>query len=176
MENNIVTTIVSIIALVLSIGNAIYIFVCNHKKIDLKLNSYTKNIVNGKYAYIFDILIENKSRLPISINSLKIIKEKKEITFNPNPKLISEITSRSGKTITDKASLYSTAFPINILGLNDNREFFELSNNENLEGKCIIKILTNRGKVSKKINLNDSYIDTSTFMKEYKDLVKSKNF
>ncbi|CDC62159.1 unknown [Clostridium sp. CAG:417] len=41
--------------------------------------------------------------------------------FSINPKLISEITGRSGKDITGESSLYSSSFPINIVGLISNR-------------------------------------------------------
>ena len=173
---DVITIIISSLALLLSLANTIYILICNHKRINIIISSYTKNIVNEKYVYIFDLILENKSRLAIAISSLKIMKDKEEFTFNVNPKLISEITSRTGKEITGESSLYSSSFPINIMGLSSNRVFLELSADENIEGECNINLISNRGKTKKKINIDNSYMDPKVFMKEYKDLVKSKKY
>ena len=123
MLKDIITISISSLALLLSLANTIYILICNHKRINLIIKKKKKNIVNGKYIYIFDLMIENKSRLAVAISFLKIVKNKEEFIFNVNPKLISEITSQTGKNITGEFSLYSSSFPVNITGLNSNRVF-----------------------------------------------------
>ncbi len=168
----IISIIIAILAFVLSLGNAIYTYKCNHKNINLIINSYTRNYIKDKYIYIFDLLIENKSRLPISINSIKIVKGEKEYKININPTLLSEITSRTGKNITGVSKLFSATFPINISGLNDSREFIELSKNIDLSGDCIIKLCTNRGIIKREFNIDSYYFDAKEFFKIYKDYVK----
>ena len=171
--NVIISIIISIIAVVISLINLIYTFICNHKNLDVSINSFTKNYVHGKCVYLFDLSIINKSRLPIAINSLTIAKNKEFYQISVNPKLISEIVSRSGKEITGVSRLFSSGFPININGLVASRCFFELPINDScIDGNITFFLSTNRGMVKKKINVDDFYLDSSLFIKEYKDYVK----
>ena len=172
---DIISISISIFALVLSIANTIYLIICNHKRINILLNTYTKSIINGKYIYIFDLLIENKSRLPIAINSVKIVNKNIEYDMNRNPKLISDITSKTGNMITGNYKLFSAKFPINISGLISDRKFLELSIVEDIDGECLFEFFTNRGIIKKEIDITEFYIEPTKFIKEYKDFVKYAN-
>ena len=164
---DIISISISIFALVLSIANIIYLIICNHKRINILLNTYTKSIINGKYIYKFDLLIENKSRLPIAINSVKIV--------NKNPKLISVITRKTDNMITENYKLFSAKFPINISGLISDRKFLELSIVEDIDGECLFEFFTNRGIIKKEIDITEFYIEPTKFIKEYKDFVEYTN-
>lgn len=161
--------IISIIALIVSMTNLIYLIITNKKHIHLKIDSYTKDNVHDKEFYFFNVTITNKSRLSIAINEITINYKRKNYLFLKSPRLLFESQTTRGKEIIRKKEIYSIKFPININGLCSEQMFLVMrSGPQDFEnGKVKINVKTSRGQVKIRLKDFDTYfIKSKAFFKE----------
>ncbi|MDD3325410.1 MAG: hypothetical protein PHN38_09860 [Sulfurospirillaceae bacterium] len=121
-------------------------------------------IVNAVYSekliYAF-VMLNNKSRLPIAINSISLYYNNKNIFCEKIPKKILNRTLKTGTTITSREEIKSEPFPISLNGLLGSSGyllFFTEGYDFNKEDKVDINIFTNRGKIQLK-SVNTNFID-----------------
>ncbi len=160
--------IISIIALIVSMTNLIYLIITNKKNIHLKIDNYTKGNVHDKEFYFFNVTITNKSRLSIAINEITINYRRKSYSFLKSPRLLFEGQTMRGKEIIRKKEIYSIKFPININGLCSEQMFLVMRGPQDFEnGKVKINVKTSRGQVKRRLKNFDTYfIKSDVFFKE----------
>lgn len=97
--------------------------------------------------------IQNRSRLPISIDSMSIVIENVSYHCQVPPHVIFTVTHRSGQTITDKKDYISINFPINLSSLGGASGYIEFDIPQEVSKKLstplILEVSTNRGKLPK---------------------------
>ncbi len=139
------TLAIALVGAIGTIASWVYAFLSTRKRLAFKLvSSYTKN-----NTFISFVMIENKSRLPISINAISLILNEDTIMCGQIPTKILEITNRSGQEVTDRRKIFTMQFPISLAALSgaSGYIFFELKGQEiNNEEKLLTMLGTNRGK------------------------------
>lgn len=163
--------IISIIALIISITNLIYLIITNKKKIVLKIDNYTKREVHDKEFYFFNVTITNKSRLPIAINEITINYKKENYSFVKSPRLLLEGQTTRGEEVIRRKEIYSSRFPININGLCSEQMFLVMYGPQEFKNEKIkINVKTSRGQVKKRLkNFNNYFIESDLFFKELRN-------
>lgn len=140
-----ITLAIALIGAIGTIASWVYSFVSNRKRLSFKIvSSYYKN--NSIVAFV---MIENKSRLPVSINAISLLTNEDVIICGQIPTKILEITNRSGQEVTDRRKIYTMQFPISLASLSgaSGYVYFDLKNQEiNAEEDLSFKIGTNRGE------------------------------
>lgn len=167
-----ISIIISIISLSISLFNLIYLIATNFRKINIDILNFTYKEIDNKFIYLFDISISNKSRQAISINSITLVTCNGEYELNQNPRKIAEHFSKTGNIVNNREKLFSSGFPVNISGLFSVRNFYEYDSSIELDHIVKIKIITNRGKIIKKVNLKDKYIKSNEFVEKYKNIIE----
>ncbi len=114
----IITLIISAIALCISLINAIYFFVIRHRnlKIEIRRFAISHSRSNTDSANVY-FSIENRSQLSISITQLKLIIDTKKYASSIFPETIATKTHRTNNEITDIEKLKSHIMPINLMPL-----------------------------------------------------------
>ena len=159
--------ILSVSAFTISVINLIYLIFTNKKRISFKIENYTSAKVNNKKFYMFNMEFINKSRLSISINDLIFIDGKNSYSSIKSPRLLAEKSTTRNKEVIRHQEVHSTKFPINITGLTSEQKFVVLYGPEKFENETLkIIIMTNRGKIKKKINIKKYYLTSDQFMDE----------
>ncbi len=97
------------------IGSAgtVWAIIQNRTKFDIRIAEYSYK-ENKIVAYL---IIQNKSRLPISIGKICVKIDNSYYPCVETPTRIRWDTYRSGKTITGQANYYNLDIPISLLGL-----------------------------------------------------------
>lgn len=157
----------SVLAFTISVVNLIYLIFTNKKRIIFKFENYTSAKVNNKNFYMFNMEFINKSRLSISINDIFFIDGENSYSIIKSPRLLAEKNTTRSEEIIRHQEVHSTKFPINITGLTSEQKFIVMYGPEQFENEIIkIVIMTNRGKIKKKINIKKYYLTPEQFMKE----------
>lgn len=160
-------TILSILAFIISLINLIYLILTNKKNLTFNIRNYTLANVNKKHFYMFNVEFVNKSRLPISINEITILDNKNKYKIIKSPRLLAEKDTKRNKEIIRHQEVHSAKFPINITGLSSKQEFLVMYGPEKIVNeKTKIIINTNRGKIVKKVLLNNYYLEPTKFTEE----------
>lgn len=153
-----ITLVIAIFGAIGTIFTWIHNIITNRKNISLSIiSAYHKN--NIMVAYI---MIENKSRMPICINSFSLTEGKKKVMCKQIPTKIIEITNRSGTEITDRRNIYSCKFPISLGALSSDSvyTFFDLRDiNIDISEELNFLIATNRGK-ELSVRIIPKYVDS----------------
>lgn len=161
------SSILSIIAICISILNFVYLYITNRKKLNFSISSYTVAKVNGKNFYMFNVEFINKSRLPISVNEITFIDSKNIYKIDKAPQLLAEKNTKRGNEVIKRKEINSAKFPINLLGLCSEQKFIVMHGPEDFKASNIkVMITTNRGKVTKKIAIKERIVDSNTFTTE----------
>lgn len=153
--------IVAVLGFLISLLNLWYLLKNNRKSINIREIFYTKNKYSGNYFYELNMILTNKSRLPISIV---------DVSFENKGKLYSSKLDRT-KISSYKdpkngiVNFYSSEFPINLNGLESSKEMllFCLEEEINIE-KLKLIITTSRGKIKKKINFEGKNISVHEYL------------
>ncbi len=139
------------LAILGSIGtmiSAIGAVVRNRKHIEVTLLGY--NFTPELYTCY--ILIENKSRLPISINKIVLVHESNTYLCTLIPKMAIEITRTLGNETIRKREYDSESFPINIPGMTSHSGFVLFESAEPLptidSTSVTFQVHTNRGRAA----------------------------
>ena len=113
---------------------------------------------------MFNIEFMNKSRLSISINDLIFIDGENSYSIIKSPRLLAEKNTTRNREVIRHQEVHSTKFPINITGLTSEQKFIVMYGPEKFENEIIkIIIMTNRGKIKKKINIKKYYLTLQQF-------------
>lgn len=153
--------IIAILGLILSLSNSIYILINNRKALEIKEIFYTKRKIKDKIYYEFNMIIINKSVLPISISDIKLQSDSNQYDVKLDKSKVSELKNTNGESTT----FYSSSFPINLNGLEASREMLIFSlDKELLTEVNELILMTSRGKVNIEINFQDKYITTSEYL------------
>lgn len=146
--------IISIAALVLSLSSWVYILITNRKKVNLVVDRYIDTYVHPKCIYTFFVIIENCSRLPISISKISICSGKSEFPFETLSKRVLAQRETQGSKVIRENEIYSCKFPLNLPSLSSSREFLRLEiqggNPLSFSKPVTFVFYTNRG-IQKKI-------------------------
>lgn len=150
--------ILSVLTFIISMINLIYLIFTNKKKIAFKIENYTSADVDSKNFYMFNMEFMNKSRLSISINDLIFVDGTNRYSIIKSPRLLAEKSTTRNKEVIRHQEVHSTKFPINITGLTSEQKFIVMYGPEKFENEEIeIILLTNRGKIKKKIHIKKYY-------------------
>lgn len=162
--------IISVIALIISIINLIYLLMTNKKRFNLTIENYSQGKVDNKDFYFFNVILSNKSRLPIAINEISLVEQEEIYTFIKSPRLLLEGQTTRGKEVLKRKEIYSSKFPLNINGLCSEQFFLVMYGPKDFNSKKVkIIINTSRGKVKRKIiNFKKYFIQSDNFFKELK--------
>lgn len=161
------SVILSIAAFTISLINLIYLLITNNKNLQIGCLNFTVGDISNKHFYMFNIELINKSRLPISINEVIIKDSKEKYKMIKSPRLLAEKNVQRNGEIIKHQEVHSAKFPINIAGLSSEQKFMVMYGPQQLkDNPSKIIIGTNRGKITKKINLNQNYLSTKDFTEE----------
>lgn len=166
LEND-YSTMLSVFAFSISLINLLYLIITNKKKLEMKIINFSIGDLNNRHFYMFNVEFINKSRLPISVNEIIIADNKEKFKILKSPRTLAEKERKRNREIIKHQEIHSAKFPINISGLSSEQNFIVMYGPEkigNENSKIIIN--TNRGKITKKINLNMYYLEFKDFKKE----------
>lgn len=160
VSNDYVRTYVALAGFVISIINSIYIIAVNSFKMSLVQKSFAfcDNHI-GHPAY-FELTIENKSRIQMSISRMFLIINDVKYEFQWEKERIAHFEFKTGNVVTEEYSTYSLTLPQNIPGMGAIGGFFfvptddEISRRDFLNAEIWIEIHTNRGKKKFKVDLS----------------------
>lgn len=158
MTNDQITFIIAVISFILSVYNFLYSLFINRSnlKIIYKSHIFCDNI--PECPIIFNLILENKSRLDISISRLFLKVNDCIYEFDSEPNWIGEKTQRTGNKITDKITLHSLEIPQTIPGLGAVGGSFWVNTSNNFKfnksDQVTIITHTNRGKFKYTINFD----------------------
>lgn len=168
------TLALSIIAIILSLINFIYLYCTNKKKLDINIRNYTTSQYpptkdkENPFFYMIYIDFINKSRLPIAITSVQIIDSENIYNINLSSERIAEKNRKQNNVIIERQTVDSAGFPINLNGLTAKGEILLMYGKKEFSNeKSILIINTNRGKVKKKINIKQKVISNANFTEQY---------
>ncbi|MCO7137682.1 hypothetical protein NIF40_09110 [[Clostridium] leptum] len=109
LKENLVA-IISGLAFILSLSSWIYTFITQRKKLSIRLvEAKSKNEMT-----ILQVLIENRSRLPISITRIQLVINEESIDCVTTPEIVLETKTSQGKEVISRRDYYSMDMPINI--------------------------------------------------------------
>lgn len=102
---------------------------------------------------ILYLSFQNKSRLPISIDSITLVTEDSNYFCNTIQHIIFTITPKTGKTIAGKSDITSILFPINLSSLGGASGYVEFDfpqeASKRLSTHLNLQVQTNRGALPK---------------------------
>lgn len=144
-----ITFILAVIGSLGTIISTVNAFIRNHKSISFKISklySYGNSI-------LLYVIIENQSRLPISINGISLINSE-NLIFTPEiSKKVIEITTKEHNEITNKKEFFTIKFPVFIpeLGCVGGYLYFDIPQelSQNLPTQLSFQVHTNRGVIKK---------------------------
>lgn len=129
--------------------SAILSFIRSRKRISITVPKLYRND-SSIWLYV---LIENNSRLPISVNSISMRFNDELFYASQISQKILEVTQRTGNTITDKKEYFSIQFPISLPALSGTSGYlyFEIPATffENSSTQLCFQVGTNRGMIKK---------------------------
>lgn len=109
--------LVSVLALVLSICNTVYLYITQRCKISIQIRRFSirqyerHDIVNVYFE------IENHSRLPIAISRMRLIVDDVYYETSIYPEMYAQRFISNTNADDEKIKYYSTPLPLNIIGL-----------------------------------------------------------
>lgn len=162
-NNDNIRTMTSVLAFILSLSNTIYLVFTQRFKIKVRFKEYVFiNKIKDK-PLILGMVIENPSRLPVSVSRMFLHVNKQKFEFSWFPQIIFESNLKQKENIIDKSNIYSLCFPQNINSLGSCCGYFALCSdnkfdiNDIKQAKCKIEIHSNRGK--RKFKIDFSFLD-----------------
>lgn len=110
-NNDNITTIISVLAFVLSMINTFYLIFTQRPKIKVSFKEYTflKNLPDK--PFLLGVIIENKSRLSVSISKMNLNINDTKYEFSWIPIIICNTNLSQNNNTLDKVSVHSLTFP-----------------------------------------------------------------
>ena len=159
-DNDNIRTLTSVLALILSLSNTIYLIITQNFKIKVKFKEYVFiDKINDK-PLILGVIIENQSRLPVSISRMFLHINRERFEFSWFPQLVFESNLHRNEKSLNESNIYSLCFPQNINSLCSCCGYFVVRSdskfdvNDLKQSKCKIEIQSNRGKRKFKIDFS----------------------
>jgi len=159
-DNDNVKTFISVLAFILSVSNTAYLLITQRFNLKVLFKEYTIIDKIDDKPFILGLIIENKSRLPVSVSRMFLHINKEKFEFSWFPQIVfSSVLNQSEKTLS-QSDTYSLCFPQNISSLGSCCGYFAIRSNNNFtiddlkKSKCRIEIHSNRGKRSFKIDFS----------------------
>lgn len=144
-----ITLALSIFGSVGTLTSAILSFIRSRKRISITI---PKLYHNNSSMWLY-VIIENNSRLPISINSVSACFSDKLFHSSQIPQKILEVTQQTGNIVTDKKEYFSIKFPISLPALSGTSGYlyFEVPATflESPSTQLCFQVGTNRGVIKK---------------------------
>lgn len=145
-----ITLVLSLIGSVGTITTWIVSYVKSRKNISIQIIKLTK----PKNYLIIYAMLNNRSRLPITVESLSVIICDKKYTCSLLPKKVFETSTKTGNIVKDHKEYYTLPFPINIPSLSGMSGYFLFDLPEEASQKLstplTMLIHSNRGKALEK--------------------------
>lgn len=144
--------LIAILALIISIINSAYSILAYRRNIKISINEV--KLING--IYFLNAIIENKSRLPITITNIEIISDNETINLCKWREYSDTIVIPIENGTDIQEDNYTDGFPISFSQLDAHDFKFKTSHIKKFKSKNLyinkIVLYTTRGKVIKKIN------------------------
>ena len=141
--------LISVIALIGSFSSWLYIWYQNRVTFSLEICSKHMS-PKGILLYV---CFTNKSRLPVSITKISLLRCGLHIQCNPIPKLVFSSISKTGDRTTNEEKHYSISIPINLnpLYATSGYLYFHLVQETVLQNASVLtfEVQTNRGVIKK---------------------------
>lgn len=125
----------------------------------VKLTFKAVEKLNNDKSLLLYIMLENCSRLTISINQITIVSQNNKVNCAEIPKKVYTVTTRIGSEVTDQQNYYSLNMPIVLNPLCGTSGYLYFAGNQfvplDSSTELIVEFRTNRGKkVQKKLQLD----------------------
>lgn len=125
----------------------------------VKLNFKAVEKLNDDDSLLLYIMLENCSRLTLSINQITVVSQNNKVNCVEIPTKVYTVTSRTGNEITDQQNYYSLNMPIVLNPLCGTAGYLYFAGNQfvplDSSTELIVEFCTNRGKkVRKKLQLD----------------------
>jgi len=139
-----IAIIISLFALFLSTYNFLYSIYVKEKKIEIDIVGFKNGLKDGKQWHIIQIVIQNCSQLPISINNISSC----DVYCEFESSLVKEETRSKGKEIVSHTETKSIQFPINLTNLESASGYLIFKFDKIVElNKFAFTVYTNRGVI-----------------------------
>ncbi len=160
-DNDNIKTVISVLAFILSVINTFYLFFTQRPKIKASFKEYTflKNICDK--PFLLGVIIENKSRLPVSISKMNLSVDNVKYEFSWIPIILYNSNLSQNDKVFEKTSVHSLTFPQHISSLGSCCGYFAIITKDQFDAyklrdsKCILEVYTSRGKKSFKIDFSN---------------------
>lgn len=108
-----ITTVISVVGLAISLFTVIQNLISRRKKLKAQVFSFDAY----RDMMFITLSIENCSQLPIAITDIRYVTQQGQFSCTPVPTLVHENTRKSGNTVLEHKTTYSTRIPIEISAL-----------------------------------------------------------
>lgn len=157
-DNDNIKTVISVLAFILSIINTFYLIFTQRPKIKVNFKEYTFSKNMPDTPFLLGVIIENKSRLSVSISKMNMSINNTKYEFSWIPIIICNTNLSQNNNTLDKVSVHSLTFPQHISPLSSCCGYFSMASkgkfnaDELKKSKCKLEVFTSRGKKSFKID------------------------
>lgn len=160
-DNDNITTVISMLAFILSVINTFYLIFTQRPKIKVGFKEYTfLNTLSDK-PFLLGVIIDNNSRLSVSISKMNLIVDNEKHEFSWMPIIIYNSNLYQNNKIFEKASVHSLTFPQNISSLGSCCGYFaiitkgQFDSNKLRKSKCVLEVFTSRGRKKFKVDFSN---------------------
>lgn len=144
-----ITLFLSIIGSLGTIITLISSFYVKRKNLKIKIGNVKYK--RDQKQMLLDIAFENRSYLPISITSVRIFLNNRELEIEDHPSCVGEYSHFHGTEVVDRKFAYNLDFPVTLqqLGASSGKILLEFSPEEleNPSTPLIFQVRSTRGKV-----------------------------
>ena len=160
-SNDYVSTCISLAGFILSVINSLYLIAVNSFKIDLIQKSYAFCDTLDRHPVYFELAIENKSRIQVSISRMFLLVNNKKYEFQWEKERIGRTEFKCNGELIEGYSTYSLTLPQSIPGFGVIGGFFYVVTDSSINESDLksadvkIEIHTNRGRKRFKVYLSD---------------------
>lgn len=146
-----ITTVLSIIGLILSLFNILYLVYTNRKHFHFRVIRLSLLEDYPNHPIELEIEFDNKSRLPIGISRVLIQVQGKKYLADWKARILFNETQKVGKEINDRVQTYTLSLPQNMMGLWSTEGSFYIETSDDFDPQTLLNddskiiIYTTRG-------------------------------
>lgn len=146
-----ISIIIAILGFILSVINAWYLYYTNRRRFVVKITDLLPSQIDGDTSIDFGLLIENKSRITLTISQLYLVIGNQEYSFDWEPTFVACTTTKLSGVPQAKIDLFSMQLPQTIQGLGAVGGFFHVKppykflESDLKNANAQIKVYTTRG-------------------------------
>lgn len=139
-----IAIVISVISLVLSLYNFFHSIYVERKKLTINLFCYEKIKFTDHLVYTFKTIIENNSRLPVSITNISLDNTNCEYSYD----YIFKKSQRHGNIVVNEDKFYGIQLPVNLSALMSISCLIRFNMLDEIDfDNFTLKINTNRGAI-----------------------------